>query len=169
MAWSLTANAGFPAGHDEDRDLADRGSTGHSRLGGGRGAAGCDSHFRERRDELGFEPWTIHGDHRLVLAEAARVLRWGIELRVGDPHPLSEYHMLGLARLLDALAFSLQTGDEVHHVVVSRAVEMARHVTTYLLPMLQASAPRPRPREQLDGDRTVTGSGAMPTVEHVSS
>ncbi len=50
--------------------------------------------------------------------------------------------MFGLARLLDDLAFSLHVGDEVHHVVVSGAMDIARHMTRYLLPTVQADGHR---------------------------
>jgi hypothetical protein len=45
--------------------------------------------------------------------------------------------MIGLARLLDDLAFSLHVGGEVHHAVVSGAMDIARHVMRYLLPMVR--------------------------------
>jgi len=46
--------------------------------------------------------------------------------------------MFGVARLLDAIAYSLRVGDDVHHDVVSGAMEIADHVLTYVLPVVRA-------------------------------
>jgi hypothetical protein len=83
--------------------------------------------------------WGVHGDPDQMV-EAARILRYGLELDVFRSHAPGEYALLGLARLLDAVAFSLHRGNEVHHTVVSGAMEIARHVTTYLLPSVRAVA-----------------------------
>ena len=94
--------------------------------------------------------WGVHGDPD-VLVEAARILRHGLELGIFRPRPPGEYALLGLARLLDALAFSLHRGNEVHHTVVSGAMEIARHVTTYLPPSVRADA---RGQDQQPGPAT---------------
>jgi hypothetical protein len=83
--------------------------------------------------------WGVHGDQDL-LVEAARILRYGLESGVIRSHLSGEYAIFGLARLLDALAFSLHRGNEVHHTVVSGAMEIAHHVKTYLLPSVRAHA-----------------------------
>jgi hypothetical protein len=51
---------------------------------------------------------------------------------------MDEYAMFGVARLLDAIAYSLRIGEDVHHTVVSGAMEIADHVMTYVLPMVRA-------------------------------
>jgi hypothetical protein len=86
--------------------------------------------------------WGIDGDQRL-LVESARVLRCGITAGVDLTQPHGEYVMLGLSRLLDAIAFSMRTGDGVDPAVISGAMEIARHVTTYLQPMVRGRCPRP--------------------------
>jgi hypothetical protein len=50
--------------------------------------------------------------------------------------------MFGLARLLDAVAFSMHIDGAVHHTVVSGATEVAHHVLTYLLPTTRTDARR---------------------------
>ena len=75
----------------------------------------------------------IHGDPAL-LVEAARRLRLGIERGVYRSQPPGEYAMFGLARLLDAIAFSMQSDGGVHHTVVAGTTEIAHHVLTYLHP-----------------------------------
>jgi len=85
--------------------------------------------------------WSIHGDPAL-LVEAARKLRRGIEVGVYRSHPPGEYAMLGLARLLDAVAFSMHVDGAVHHTVVSGATEIAHHVLRYLLPTVPADERR---------------------------
>ena len=88
-------------------------------------------------DDVRAATWGVHGDYDL-LVEAARILRYGLESGVFRSHPPGEYALFGLARLLDALAFSLHRGNEVHHTVVSGAMEIAHHVQTYLLPAVRA-------------------------------
>jgi hypothetical protein len=92
-------------------------------------------------DHSSATPWGLHGE-QARLVEAASILRCGIELELYRSNPLGEYVMFGVARLLDALAHSLRSGDDVHHTVVSAAMEIADHVTTYLLPMVQAGPGR---------------------------
>ena len=79
--------------------------------------------------------WGIHGDPALLVA-AAKQLRLGIERGFSHSHPTDEYAMFGLARLLEAIAFSMHVDSAVHHTVVSGATEVAHHVLTYLLPDL---------------------------------
>jgi hypothetical protein len=86
-------------------------------------------------------PWGIHGDPAL-LVEAARRLRLGIEMGVYRSHPPGEYAMLGLARLLDAVAFSIHIDGAVHHTVVAGATEIAHQVLAYLLPTTRTDARR---------------------------
>jgi hypothetical protein len=81
--------------------------------------------------------WSVHGDPAL-LVEAARRLRLGIEMGVYHSHPPGEYAMFGLARLLDAVAFSMHIDGAVHYTVVSGATEVAHHVLTYLFPSMEA-------------------------------
>jgi hypothetical protein len=88
--------------------------------------------------------WSLHGE-QAVLVEAARTLRSGATLEVYRSHPLDGYPMFGVARLLEAIAHSLHVSDDVHHTVVSAAMEIADHVTTYVLPMVRAA----------DGERNV--------------
>lgn len=88
--------------------------------------------------------WSLHGEHA-VLVEAARTLRSALTLEVYRSHPLDEYARFGVARLLEAIAHSLRVGDDLHHTVVSAAMEIADHVMTYVLPMVQAG----------DGERNV--------------
>lgn len=83
--------------------------------------------------------WGIHGDPAM-LVEAARRLRLGIDMGVYRSHPPGEYAMFGLARLLDAIAFSIHIDGAVHHTVVSGATEVAHHVLAYLLPTMRTDA-----------------------------
>jgi hypothetical protein len=83
--------------------------------------------------------WGIHGDPA-PLVEAARRLR--LETGVYRSHPPGDYAMFGLARLLDAVAFSMHIDGVVHHTVVSGATEVAYHVLTYLLPTTRTDARR---------------------------
>ncbi|MCO1659923.1 hypothetical protein [Pseudonocardia humida] len=85
--------------------------------------------------------WSVHGDPAL-LVEAAQRLRLGIEMGVYRSHPPGEYAMFGLARLLDAVAFSMHVDGAVHHTVVSGATEIAHHVLKYLLPTVRSDAHR---------------------------
>jgi hypothetical protein len=89
----------------------------------------------------GTSSWGIHGDPAL-LVEAARRLRLGIEMGVYRSHPPGEYAMFGVARLLDAVAFSMHIDGAVHPTVVSGAMEIAHHVLTYLLPTIRTDARR---------------------------
>jgi len=66
----------------------------------------------------------------------------GIEVGVDRSHPPGEYAMFGMARLLDAIAFSMYVDGAVHHTVVSSATEIAHHVLDYLLPTVQNNARR---------------------------
>jgi hypothetical protein len=77
--------------------------------------------------------WGIHGDAGL-LVEAARRLRLGIAAGVYRSRPPGEYAMFGVARLLDAVAFSMRVDGATHPRVVSAATEVAHHVLTYQLP-----------------------------------
>jgi hypothetical protein len=77
--------------------------------------------------------WGIHGDPGL-LVEAARRLRLGIEMGVYRSHPPGQYAMFGVARLLDAVAFSMHTEGATHPRVISSASEVAHHVVRYQLP-----------------------------------
>jgi hypothetical protein len=77
--------------------------------------------------------WCTCGDPAL-LVDAARKLRHGIETGLDRSHPPGEYAMFGLARLLDAIAFSTYLDGAVHPAVVSGATEIAHHVLRYLLP-----------------------------------
>jgi hypothetical protein len=100
-------------------------------------------------------PWSLHGEQER-LVEAARILRYGIELGLYRSNPLGEYGMFGVARLLDALAHSLHTRNDVHHTVVSAAMEVADHVVTYLLPMVQAVRGRENGQDSRnDSERSV--------------
>ena len=87
------------------------------------------------------QAWDIQGDPALLI-DAARKLRLGIEIEGHRFHPPGEYAMLNLARLLDAIAFSMHIDGAVHHTVVSGATEIARHVLHYLLPTVQIDARR---------------------------
>jgi hypothetical protein len=78
--------------------------------------------------------WGIHGDPALLI-DAARRLRLGIEAGGYRSRPPGEYAMFGLARLLDAIAFTMHIDGAVHHTVVSGATEIAHHVLSYLLPV----------------------------------
>jgi hypothetical protein len=89
--------------------------------------------------------WGIHGDPAL-LVEAARRLRRGVEMSVYRSHPPGEFAMLGLARLLDAIAFSIYIDGVVHHTVVSGATEVGHHVLRYLLPSIPSEIDRDGPR-----------------------
>ena len=61
-------------------------------------------------------------------------------------HPPGEYAMLGLARLLDAIPFSIHIDGVVHHTVVSGATEVGHHVLRYLLPAIPSEIDRDGPR-----------------------
>jgi hypothetical protein len=89
-------------------------------------------------------PWSLHGE-QARLVEAARTLRSGAALEVCRSYPLDEYVMFGVARLLDAIAHSLRVGDDVHHTVVSGAMEIADHVLTYVLPTVRQNGHRNEP------------------------
>ncbi|OLT18163.1 hypothetical protein BJF78_11985 [Pseudonocardia sp. CNS-139] len=80
--------------------------------------------------------WAMNGDPAL-LTSAAALLRDGIDRGFYRGHPPGEYTMFGVARILDAVALQVQNGERLHHTVVSAAMEIARHVTTYL-PQLMA-------------------------------
>ena len=54
--------------------------------------------------------------------------------------------MLGLARLLDAIAFSIYIDGVVHHTVVSGATEVGHHVLRCLLPAIPREIDRDGPR-----------------------
>lgn len=84
--------------------------------------------------------WTIQGDPAL-LVEAARKLRLGIDRGVYRSHPPGEYAMFGVARLLDAIAFSMHVDGAVHHTVISGATEIAHHVLDHL-PTVRTDAGR---------------------------
>jgi hypothetical protein len=71
------------------------------------------------------------------LAESARVLRSGFTEGVLHSHGHGECVLFGLARLLDAIAFSLRAGDAVNPAVIAGAMDVARHVRTYLRPGVQ--------------------------------
>jgi hypothetical protein len=86
-------------------------------------------------------PWSIHGDPALLVA-AARKLRLGIDQGTYRSHPPGEYAMFGIARLLDAIAFSMHVDGAVHHTVASSAAEIAHHVVDYLLPAVRTDAHR---------------------------
>jgi hypothetical protein len=77
--------------------------------------------------------WGLHGDPAL-LVEAARRLRLGIEMGEYRGRPPGEYAMFGVARLLDAIAFSMHIDGAAHPRVVSGATEVAHHVLRYVLP-----------------------------------
>ena len=81
----------------------------------------------------GTSSWGLHGDPAL-LVEAARRLRLGIEKGVYRSQPPGEYAMFGIARLLDAIAFSMRVDGGAHAGVVSAATEVAQHVLKYVLP-----------------------------------
>lgn len=85
--------------------------------------------------------WTIQGD-RALLVEAARELRLRIDRGVHRPHPPGEYAMFGVARLLDAIAFSVHVDGAVHHTVVPRGTEIAHHVLDHLLRTPRTDAAR---------------------------
>lgn len=87
----------------------------------------------------------IHGDPALLI-EAARRLRRAVDMSVYRSDPPCEYAMLGLARLLDAIAFSIHVDGVVHHTVVSSATEVGRHVLRYLLPAIPSEIDRDGPR-----------------------
>jgi hypothetical protein len=77
--------------------------------------------------------WGLHGDPDL-LVEAAQRLRHGIEMGVYRSHPPGEYAMFGVARMLDAIAFSMRLASAVDLTVVSSATEVAHHVLRYVHP-----------------------------------
>jgi hypothetical protein len=75
--------------------------------------------------------WGLHGDPAL-LVEAAQRLRLGIRAGVYRSQPPGEYAMFGVARLLDAIAFSMHVEGATHPRVVTGATEVAHHVLTYV-------------------------------------
>lgn len=77
------------------------------------------------------QSWGLRGDPAL-LVEAAQRLRLGVRAGVYRSQPPGEYAMFGVARLLDAIAFSMQTEGATHPRVVSGATEVAHHVLTYV-------------------------------------
>jgi hypothetical protein len=83
--------------------------------------------------------WSITGDP-VLLINAARKLRLGVEVGAYGSHPPGEYAMFGMARLLDAIAFSMCVDGAVHHTVVSGATEISRNVLDYLLPAVRSDA-----------------------------
>ena len=50
----------------------------------------------------------------------------------GGPHDPGPYAVLGIARLLDALADTLHSGDRLRHDVVTATDELARHIHRYV-------------------------------------
>jgi hypothetical protein len=89
--------------------------------------------------------WDIHGDPAL-LVEAARTLRRGVEMSAYRSRPPGEYAMLSLARLLDAIAFSIHIDGVVHHNGASGATEAEHHVLRYLLPAVPSEIDSDGPR-----------------------
>jgi len=79
-----------------------------------------------------FIPWDLHGRPDIAAGAARRILET-IRLRgSGGAGPVDERVMLGLARLLDAVAFSLRRGDQVFTGVISAAMETSCDVLHYL-------------------------------------
>jgi hypothetical protein len=77
--------------------------------------------------------WGLHGDPDL-LVQAAERLRHGIELGVYRSRPPGEYAMFGVARMLDAIAYSMRMDGALQRTVVSSATEVAHHVLAYVHP-----------------------------------
>ncbi len=77
-----------------------------------------------------------------VLTVAADQLRADIARGGYRTHPPGEFAMYAVARLLDSLAGSLRRGRPLRHDVVSSAMEIARHVRTYLPRLGRTDAPR---------------------------
>ena len=77
-----------------------------------------------------------------VLTVAADQLRADIARGGYRTHPPGEFAMYAVARLLDSLAGSLRRGRPLRHDVVSTAMEIARHVQTYLPRLGRTDAPR---------------------------
>jgi hypothetical protein len=75
--------------------------------------------------------WTIHGDPTL-LTEAATALRSARVEQVFAARFPGEYVMPGIARLLDSLAREMRDNRALGHDVVSAAIEVSRHILTYL-------------------------------------
>lgn len=99
------------------------------------------------------DPTPSWGSHRdpTPLVEAARRLRLGIEKGIYRNQPPGEYAMFGIARLLDAIAFSMRVDGGTHSGVMTAATEVAHHVLTYLPP---SGAPVPdRTAHLTEGDR----------------
>jgi hypothetical protein len=67
-----------------------------------------------------------------VLTVAADQLRADIARGGYRTQPPGEFAMYAVARLLDSLAGSLRRCQPLRHEVVSSAMEIARHVRTYL-------------------------------------
>jgi hypothetical protein len=67
-----------------------------------------------------------------ILTMAADRLRADIARGGYRTHPPGEFAMYAIAQLLDSLAGSLRRGQPLRHDVVSSAMEIARHVRTYL-------------------------------------
>jgi hypothetical protein len=86
------------------------------------------------------DSWGLHGDPAL-LVEAARRLRSGVQAGVFRSQPPGEYAMFGVARLLDAIAFSMRVDGATHPRVITDATEVAHHVLTHL-----SAAPPSSPR-----------------------
>ena len=70
-----------------------------------------------------------NADEASELQEAAETLRELVPRFRGGP--VSEFVPVAVARLLDAVATSLVSGDPVSDALRSSALEIARHVRTY--------------------------------------
>jgi hypothetical protein len=68
----------------------------------------------------------------------SRAARWrtaASDLRqrpAGAEHDPGEYALFGISRLLDALAGSLERGDELRYEVLSAADDLSQHIHHYV-------------------------------------
>jgi hypothetical protein len=75
--------------------------------------------------------WRIHGDPARF-AEAAAVVRSAQAEEVFGSRFPGEFVMVGLARVLDALAREVRDDPGLGHDVVSAATDLAAHVLAYV-------------------------------------
>jgi hypothetical protein len=73
----------------------------------------------------------LRGDPTRLITAAA-VLRAGDAERIFGTRFPGEYIMIGLARLLEALAYKMQEHVDLGHGVVSAASEIAEHALAYV-------------------------------------
>lgn len=105
----------------------------------GKGPAVTFSHGRPLSPDawdgqrLSGEQRDIQGDQdSLLLRRAAALLHQRNATDVPLPAPGTEFVLLAIAKLLEAIAGSLDSGDQLRYEVHRSALEIARHIHRYI-------------------------------------